>query len=255
MCRVRRLVGPDQFVVPVRVILRPLVGARPRISCTVFSTVFTGIYTNRVRRNGLSLKTLYGTRTETNQVRKKQVENSILLSCCRLLTHICTVTYCRKTRTGKRVIKIATNIQRTDSAITCGKKQMFLRRFAYIDFFFPNPRYGTCFLTYGGVRDIYGSPRSPVRAGTVMRTRRSRVRSYVYLLIQGQYGTHHAPPRPRLARARLRLALARAPAVLMPPHVPFWCICTGGYRSVECTRNRNVWSEASDTIQYSTRHS
>ena len=38
-----------------------------------------------------------------------------------------------------------------------------------------------------------------------------------------------------------------APAVLMPPRVPFWCICTGGYRPVEYTRNRNVWSEASDT--------
>ena len=102
---------------------------------------------------------------------------------------------------------------------------------------------------------VIGSPRSPVRAGTVMRTRRSRVRITVPSVIQGQYSIRYTP---RPAPAALgsgsppaRPRIARAPAVLMPPHVPFWCICTGGYRSVECTRNRNVWSEASDTSSYS----
>ena len=36
----------------------------------------------------------------------------------------------------------------------------------------------------------------------------------------------------------------------MPSYVPFWCLFTGGYGSVECRRNSNVWSEASDTIKY-----
>ena len=55
------------------------------------------------------------------------------------LTNICTVTYSRKPRTGKRVMKIVTNIALIRTDITVGK--VFLHRFASI---FSSQNHDTC---------------------------------------------------------------------------------------------------------------